>query len=87
MNITKRVWYPLLRALGLEKRRPYMSRHSTATLLLASGESPEFIARFLGHTSTEMLFKTYSRYIPNLTRADGSAFEKLVAQKEDNNEA
>ncbi|KZZ13463.1 integrase [Oleiphilus sp. HI0079] len=87
VNVTKRVWYPLLRALGLEKRRPYMTRHSTATLLLASGESPEFIARFLGHTSTEMLFTTYSRYVPNLTRADGSAFEKLVAQKEVNDEA
>lgn len=87
VNVTKRVWYPLLRALGLEKRRPYMSRHSAATLLLASGESPEFIARFLGHTSTEMLFTTYSRYVPNLTRADGSAFEKLVAPKGRNDEA
>lgn len=87
VNVTKRVWYPLLRALGLEKRRPYMSRHSTATLLLASGESPEFIARFLGHTSTEMLFTTYSRYVPNLTRADGSAFEKLVAKRGEDNEA
>lgn len=83
VNVTKRVWYPLLRALGLEKRRPYMSRHSTATLLLASGENPEFIARFLGHASTEMLFKTYSRYVPNLTRKDGSAFEKLLEKQEE----
>lgn len=83
VNVTKRVWYPLLKSLGLEKRRPYMSRHSTATLLLASGESPEFIARFLGHTSTEMLFKTYSRYVPNLTRRDGSAFENLLQERED----
>jgi integrase len=25
-----------------------------------------------------MLFKTYSRYVPNLTRRDGSAFDRLV---------
>lgn len=77
-NVTKRVWYPLLRSLGLKKRRPYQTRHTAATLLLASGENPEWVARTLGHSSTEMLFKVYSRYIPNLTRRDGSAFERLL---------
>ena len=47
-------------------------------MLLASGENPEWVARVLGHSSTEMLFKVYSRYIPNLTRMDGSAFERLL---------
>lgn len=78
-NVTKRVWYPLLHALGLKKRRPYQTRHTAATLFLASGENPEWVARVLGHSSTDMLFKVYSRYIPNVTRMDGSAFEKLVS--------
>lgn len=78
-NITKRVWYPLLRHLGLNKRRPYHSRHTTATLWLASGENPEWIARQMGHANTEMLFKVYSRFIPNLTRQDGSAFERMLS--------
>ena len=77
-NVTKRVWYPLLRHLGLTKRRPYQSRHTAATLWLAAGESPEWIARQMGHTTTEMLFRVYSRYVPNLTRRDGSAFERLL---------
>lgn len=77
-NVTKRVWYPLLEHLKLKKRRPYQTRHTAATLLLASGENPEWVARTLGHSSTEMLFKVYSRYIPNLTRMDGSAFERLI---------
>lgn len=80
-NVTKRVWYPLLRALNLKKRRPYQTRHTAATLLLASGENPEWVARVLGHASTEMLFKVYSRYIPNLTRMDGSAFERLIGDR------
>lgn len=79
-NVTKRVWYPLLRYLGMTKRRPYQTRHTAATLFLASGENPEWVARVLGHSSTEMLFKVYSRYIPNLTRMDGSAFENLVGK-------
>lgn len=81
-NVTKRVWYPLLRHLNLEKRRPYQTRHTAATLLLAAGENPEWVARFLGHASTEMLFKVYSRYIPNLTRMDGSAFERLLGKND-----
>lgn len=77
-NVTKRVWYPLLRHLELKARRPYQSRHTAATLWLASGENPEWIARQMGHATTEMLFKVYSRYVPNLTRRDGSAFETLL---------
>lgn len=79
-NITNRVWYPLLRHLGLEKRRPYQCRHTAATLWLASGENPEWIAKQMGHTTTEMLFRVYSRFVPNLTRQDGSAFERLLLQ-------
>ena len=79
-NVTKRVWYPILRHLGLRKRRPYQSRHTAATLWLASGENAEWVARQLGHTTTEMLFRRYSRSIPNLTRQDGSAFERLLDQ-------
>lgn len=79
-NITNRVWYPLLRHLGMEKRRPYHCRHTAATLWLASGENPEWIARQMGHTNTEMLFRVYSRFVPNLTRQDGSAFERLLLQ-------
>jgi integrase len=90
-NVTKRVWYPILRHLGLRKRRPYQSRHTAATLWLASGENPEWVARQLGHTTTEMLFRRYSRFIPNVTRTDGSAFQRLLdrslsqTNNEDNN--
>jgi integrase len=80
-NFSDRVWYPLLRHLDLEERRPYQMRHTAATLWLASGEAPEWIARQLGHTSTEMLFRVYSRYVPNLTRQDGSAMERLLASQ------
>lgn len=79
-NVTNRVWYPLLRHLEYEKRRPYQCRHTAATLWLAAGENPEWIAKQMGHASTEMLFKVYSRFVPNLTRQDGSAFERLLLQ-------
>lgn len=77
-NVNNRVWKPLLRHLGLKVRRPYQCRHTAATLWLGAGENPEWIARQLGHTTTEMLFRVYSRYVPNLTRRDGSAFERML---------
>lgn len=80
-NMTNRIWYPTLKFLGIKRRRPYQTRHTTATLWLASGENPEWIARQMGHTSTEMLFTVYSRFVPNLTRRDGSAFENLLASR------
>ena len=37
----------------------------------------------MGHSSTEMLFRVYSRYVPDITRQDGSAMDNLLlASKE-----
>jgi integrase len=47
-------------------------------LMLAAGENPEWIARIMGHVDTTMLFKVYSRFIPNLTRQDGQAMAGLI---------
>jgi integrase len=33
----------------------------------------------MGHSTTKMLFTVYSRYVPNATRNDGSAFENLIS--------
>ncbi|MDH0241282.1 site-specific integrase, partial [Aeromonas caviae] len=78
-NVANRVWYPLLSLLKLEKRKPYQTRHTAATLWLAAGESPEWIAKQLGHNSTQMLFRVYSRYVPDLSGRDGHAFEQMLA--------
>lgn len=80
-NVSKRIWYPLLESLNIDRRNPYQTRHTAATLWLGAGESPEWIARQMGHTTTEMLFRVYSRYVPNLTRKDGSAFERLLERE------
>ena len=55
------------------------TRHTAATLWLAAGENPNWIAKQMGHSTTNMLFSVYARYVPNLTRKDGSAMERMLA--------
>ncbi len=80
-NVTQRVWYPTLEKALLKRRRPYQTRHTAATLWMASGENPEWIARQMGHTTTRMLFTIYSSYVPNITRQDGSAMDRLLTSE------
>ncbi|TRX57972.1 Arm DNA-binding domain-containing protein [Thalassomonas sp. M1454] len=77
-NISKRIWHPALRLLKMKPRRMYETRHTAASLWLSSGESPEWIAKQLGHSTTEMLFRTYSKFVPNITREDGKRFERFI---------
>ncbi|WP_440997532.1 Arm DNA-binding domain-containing protein [Arhodomonas sp. SL1] len=82
-NVNNRIWYPTLNKAGLRRRNPYQTRHTAATLWLAAGENPEWIARQMGHSNTKMLFTVYSRFVPNLTRQDGSAMERLLRSRLD----
>jgi integrase len=72
----REVWARVMKKTALPYRRMYETRHTFASWALAAGETPEWVARTLGHVDTSMVYKTYGRYIPNLTRQDGSAFEK-----------
>ena len=49
----------------------YQTRRTFATLMLGAGESPAWVAQQLGHTSAEMVFRRYAKFVPNLTRQDG----------------
>ncbi len=77
-NALHEVWMRAMRKSGLPYRRMYETRHTFASWALAAGESPGWVARTLGHIDTSMVFRTYGRFIPNLTRQDGSALEKLL---------
>ncbi|HEV8642368.1 MAG TPA: site-specific integrase [Methylomirabilota bacterium] len=68
-----RVWYPTLAKAKLRRRVMYQTRHTFASNALAAGEAPSWVAAMLGHTTPEMLFTVYARWIPNRTRRDGSA--------------
>jgi integrase len=46
----------------------------------AAGEHPEWIAKQMGHTSTQVLFQRYAKFIPNVRHQDGAAFLSAYRQ-------
>jgi integrase len=72
-HLRGRVWAPTMARAGLRVRSAYQTRHTFASIALAAGENPTWISATLGHTSAEMLFSVYARFVPNHTRRDGSA--------------
>jgi integrase len=69
-------WTPALKALGIRHRRAYCTRHTYATMSLAAGANPGYVARQLGHRTTAMLFRVYSRWIEG---SDGGSEAKRVS--------
>jgi len=72
-RLREHVWNRTIARATLRRRTMYQTRHSFASNALAAGEPPSWVAAMLGHTTPEMLFSVYARYIPNRTRHDGSA--------------
>jgi integrase len=80
-NVSNRVWKPLLSSLNLPYRRLYQTRHTAASLWLASGEHVLWVSQQLGHSDPNTTLRKYAKYAPNLTRKDGSAFAALLANR------
>ncbi len=80
-NLRERVWKPALRRTALRYRTMYQTRHTFATLALQSSEQIGWVSKQLGHTSDEMVIRHYAKFIPNLTRQDGSALAKVMQEQ------
>jgi len=75
-NLRNKVWYPAMQRARLRKRTMYQTRHTFASLMLAHGEDPLWIAQMLGHTTMQMVFQHYGKFIRNRSRRDGLRFLK-----------
>lgn len=64
IHSTRKRWLGILDSLGIERRKPYTTRHTFITTMLKSGKIGLLeLAQMVGHANTEMIVKNYARYI------------------------
>ena len=62
-RIRERYWKKHLKAVGLDYRPIYHTRHSFTTLMLSNNEDILWVANMLGHKDSTTTLSKYSRYI------------------------
>lgn len=67
-------WIRILKLAKVRYRRPYQTRHTYASMLLSSGESPMWVAKQMGHRDWTMIARIYGKWMP---AADPSAGERV----------
>ncbi|MEB5922775.1 site-specific integrase [Franconibacter daqui] len=56
-------WNDILKRAGIRHRRAYESRHTYACWALSAGANPNFIASQMGHTSAQMVYNVYGKWM------------------------
>ncbi|HFK7188733.1 TPA: DUF3596 domain-containing protein [Serratia odorifera] len=56
-------WNSMLSRAGVKHRKAYESRHTYACWSLSAGANPNFIANQMGHTSAQMVYSVYGKWM------------------------
>lgn len=56
-------WNFILKRAGIRHRKAYESRHTYACWALSAGVNPNFIAAQMGHSSAQMLYTVYGKWM------------------------
>lgn len=62
----------------MRKLRPYDLRHTFASLLIAAGKNPLYIARQMGHHSAGFTLDTYGHLMESLPRQEVEWIDEMV---------
>jgi integrase len=76
----RRAWKDFLEVFEIESRPLYATRHTFASLAIASGEDPLWIAKVMGHSRPDQLFLKYAKFLEGV-KPDGEKFLDLVGKK------
>lgn len=75
--IRKTLWIPALKKAGVRYRKPYHTRHTYASMMLSSGESPMWVATQMGHANWTMIGKVYGKWMPDAIPDAGQKAEAI----------
>jgi len=62
-NYIRRVFKRILAKAGLRDNKPHVLRHTFASQLLSTGESPVYVKEMLGHSSIQITVDIYGKWI------------------------
>ena len=71
-------WQRTLQKIGVRSIRPYDLRHTFASLLIAAGKNPLYIAQQMGHYSAGFTLDTYGHLMDALPRRQVEFIDELV---------
>jgi integrase len=77
-NMWERCWLPLLALGDMRYVRPYVLRHTYATMMIAAGIDAATLARYMGHTDPGFTLKTYSHYFERRTPTPALTMQQLL---------
>lgn len=69
-NFIHRVWNRAMDRSGLRRRTPHDMRHTYATLRLSKGDSLAEVSKEMGHSTAEITYRTYYKWLPNESNSD-----------------
>ncbi len=71
-------WRRTLEEAGVRQIRPYDLRHTFASLLIAAGKNPLYIARQMGHYSAGFTLDTYGHLMEALPKRQAEWIDEIV---------
>ncbi len=78
-----RIWARALKRAGIRHRASYQLRHTFASIALERGASPGWVSKMLGHSSMEITFRYYIRFIKDASAEN----QRLMASMFDDEKA
>lgn len=78
----RRVWRPAIKAAGLEPLRIHDMRHTAVALWIATGASPNEVARRAGHTSVSTVLDRYGHLLPGTEQQVTDRLGSLLEEAE-----
>lgn len=57
------IWETAMKRAGLRYRKAYQSRHTYACWSLTAGANPNFIAKQMGHSDAQMVYRVYGSWM------------------------
>lgn len=75
-----REWRTALKKAGVRHRPSYQLRHTFASLCLQNGLQPTWVAKMLGHSTAQITFKHYARFIDDASNENEKRMEQFLAK-------